>query len=282
MTQPRLLAVDLDGTLLDRHGAPHAADLRALRAALAAGVRVCIVTGRLFSGTREVASLLSLTGPVCCADGSHIVALPGGTTLVHHGITGRDAATLREGIARARAATFVFAGDRIVHDARGEAYLDYVRAWSPAVHRADSVVDHASWEHDDGVTAVVAVGEEAGIAEAVHAIRTGLAQAAQVLHFPVGRSGLWGLIARSSRSSKGAALEYVAGQLGVSTAEVVAVGDWLNDVSMFEVAGRSFAMGHAPDEVKRAASDVMPETRETGGGVARALAEAFGVLAGDR
>ena len=55
------------------------------------------------------------------------------------------------------------------------------------------------------------------------------------------------------------------------------MGDWLNDVSMFAVAGRSYAMGHAPDEVKRAASTVLAETSERGGGIARAIEDAFRV-----
>jgi hydroxymethylpyrimidine pyrophosphatase-like HAD family hydrolase len=46
---------------------------------------------------------------------------------------------------------------------------------------------------------------------------------------------------------------------------------------MFGVAGRSYVMGHAPDEVKRAASHVLDETSETGGGIARVVEEAFGV-----
>ena len=55
------------------------------------------------------------------------------------------------------------------------------------------------------------------------------------------------------------------------------VGDWINDIPMFEVAGRSFAMGQAPDEVKSRATDVLTETSETGGGVASAIDQAFGI-----
>jgi hydroxymethylpyrimidine pyrophosphatase-like HAD family hydrolase len=53
----------------------------------------------------------------------------------------------------------------------------------------------------------------------------------------------------------------------------------LNDVPMLEVAGRSFAMGHAPDEVKSIATDVLEETAEQGGGVARAIEAVFGISA---
>jgi hydroxymethylpyrimidine pyrophosphatase-like HAD family hydrolase len=46
---------------------------------------------------------------------------------------------------------------------------------------------------------------------------------------------------------------------------------------MFEVAGRSFVMGQAPDEVKAKATDVLPVTHEQGGGVALAIRAAFGI-----
>jgi hydroxymethylpyrimidine pyrophosphatase-like HAD family hydrolase len=67
----------------------------------------------------------------------------------------------------------------------------------------------------------------------------------------------------------------VAAHYGCTIEETVCVGDWLNDVSMFGVAGRSFAMGQAPDEVKRAASVVLAETSEQGGGIARVVEEVF-------
>jgi hydroxymethylpyrimidine pyrophosphatase-like HAD family hydrolase len=57
---------------------------------------------------------------------------------------------------------------------------------------------------------------------------------------------------------------------------VVVVGDWLNDLPMFEVAGRSFAMGQAPEDVKRAATDRLKADGMRGGGIAEAIRRAFG------
>jgi hydroxymethylpyrimidine pyrophosphatase-like HAD family hydrolase len=72
-------------------------------------------------------------------------------------------------------------------------------------------------------------------------------------------------------------MRWIANHEKVSLDETVCVGDWLNDVPMFEVAGRSFAMGQAPDEVKAKASDILPHTVEGGGGVASAIELAFGI-----
>ena len=155
---PGLLAADLDGTLLDGNGQPHASDLLAMRALSRTGVPITIITGRLYSGTRPTAVALGLTGPVGCVDGSHLVSASTHTTLMHHGIRGEHALKLRDALAASGAATFVFARDAIVHDHEGEPFLSYVVTWSKDVERTDRVADHHSWENEDGITAVVALG----------------------------------------------------------------------------------------------------------------------------
>ncbi|MCC6338339.1 MAG: HAD-IIB family hydrolase [Myxococcales bacterium] len=274
---PRLLAVDLDGTLISRGGQPHEADVLALRAARDAGVVVTIVTGRLYSGTHLAAEALGLEGPLGCADGSHIVHAVTGATLAHTSIRGEDAARLRSHLEAREVTTFLFAQDAIVHDEAGDDFVHYVRTWSPRLERAARVLEHRAWHHDEGVTAVVAVADEARIGETTASIRRELAHAAQVLSFPIGQTGLWGLLTRSQGIDKGTALRFIAQHAAVPLEATVAVGDWLNDVPMFRAAGRSFCMGQAPEDVKAAATDVLPETAEAGGGIARVVREVFGV-----
>jgi hydroxymethylpyrimidine pyrophosphatase-like HAD family hydrolase len=278
--RPRLLAVDLDGTLLDKQGKPHGRDVRAVRAALAAGVRVSVVTGRLYSGTRPVIEALGLRGAQACADGSHLVHAPDHATLLHLGIRGVEVRLLRDAVSCAGVTTFVFAKDAIGHDAAGAPFVGYVSTWSTDVRVAPDVFEHELWSAPEGITAVVALGTSEQIAAAAREIARGLATTVRVAIFPVRRiahEGMWALIARSASGTKGTAVRWIAGYEGVAICDTVCVGDWINDVPMFEVAGRSFAMGQAPDEVKSQATDVLAETSEEGGGVARALSEAFGV-----
>jgi Cof subfamily protein (haloacid dehalogenase superfamily) len=274
----KLLAVDLDGTLLDLQGRPHERDVRALRALARSGVPVSILTGRLYSGTRPSAMALGLEGPVGCADGSHVVNVADHTTLVHHGLRGDFALRLRDSIERNGPAAFLFAQDAIVHDALGESYLTYVRTWSDDVRSAARVTEHPFWTSDGGVTAVVAIGTAEQIYGTGEDIQRDVGDAAQVAMFPIKRvPGAWGLIARAAGGTKGSALRFLAEHHNVALDETVCVGDWLNDLSMFAVAGRSYAMGQAPENVKRAATVVLSETSELGGGISRAIEEAFGI-----
>lgn len=276
--RPKLLAVDLDGTLLDPRGQPHAADARALRALVHSGVAVSIITGRLYSGTRASAEAVGIKAPVACVDGSHVVDASNGVTLLHYGMRGMRALALRDCLVRNGAATFLFARDIIVHDDAGTEFLNYVSTWSMEVRRCDSVADHTLWRDDDGVTAVVAVGSQAQVRAAADEIEAGLSDAAQVAMFPIRRlPGSWGLVVRATGGSKGSALRWLAQHHGCELEETVCVGDWLNDIPMLELAGRAYAMGQAPDEVRRVATDILAETCELGGGIARVVREAFGV-----
>ncbi len=273
----RLLAVDLDGTLLDHQGNPHARDLRALREAKRAGIAISILTGRLYSGTKAAALAASIDGPVGCADGSHIVRVSDSTTLLHLGLIGVGANRLRAAVNETRPATFLFASDRIVHDSAGHDYLTYLTTWSQELEHTDVIDDHDVWDLPSGITAVVCVGTSEQIHAVVHAVNAEARESVQVAAFPIRKLDQWGLVARAAGGTKGTALRWLAEHHGYSVAETVCVGDWLNDVSMFRVAGRSFAMGHAPADVKDVATDVLLETSEAGGGVATAIDRAFGI-----
>ncbi len=172
---------------------------------------------------------------------------------------------------------FLFAEDAIVHDERGADYLPYVRTWSTDLRYAHRVTEHALWDSEDGMTAVVALGREANIGRTVADIQRDTTESMQVAMFPFRREGEhWGMVARASGGTKGTALEWIARHYGIGIDETVCVGDWLNDLAMMTAAGRSFAMGQAPDEVKSSATDTLERTIETGGGIAEAIEKAFG------
>lgn len=273
----KLLAIDLDGTLLDHRGEAHEEDVAAIKKLKARGVDVTILTGRLYSGTEPTAELLGIDGPVGCADGSHIVKVRGQKTLLHQGIRGRAAERLRSSLERNELVAFLFAENAIVHDERGADYLPFVRTWSTDLRYVSSVHEHGLWASDSGMTAVVALGKEANVGRAVADIQREHASAMQVAMFPFRRNTeYWGMVARASGGTKATALAWISKHYGIDVSETVCVGDWHNDLPMLSAAGRSFAMGQAPDEVKKAATDVLEHTITTGGGIAEAIVRAFG------
>ena len=83
----------------------------------------------------------------------------------------------------------------------------------------------------------------------------------------------WIDIANSS-VGKGAALKAVQGILGVSREETAAFGDYLNDISLFEAAGESYAMANSHPELKKASKYVTRYTNDENG-VMEALKEMY-------
>jgi len=275
--QYKLLALDLDGTLLNHAGVANDVDIAAIRKLKARGIKVTILTGRLYSGTRESAELLGIDGPVGCADGSHIVNVKNDRTLLHRGIRGTAADRLRKSLERNDLVAFLFAEDAIVHDERGADFLPYVRTWSTDLRFAERITEHSLWDSDDGMTAVVALGKEASIGRTVADIQRDSNDSMQVAMFPFRRdTEHWGMVARASGGTKGTALQWVSDHYGIPISETVCVGDWMNDLPMMSAAGRSFAMGQAPIEVKAAATDVLDRTIDAGGAIAEAIGRAFG------
>jgi HAD superfamily hydrolase (TIGR01484 family) len=279
-----LLAIDLDGTLLDQYGVPHAVDVKAIKNLQALGVPVTIITGRLFFGTQKIAEALGITGPVGCADGSHILHAEEGTTLFHHGVEGPSADLVKEVLETRALTTFVFAQNTIHHDARGQALVPFIELWSTDVRSCERVYELIG---NGATTSIVAVGEEALIRSATQEIGATSNPPLFTAMFPLKHKALpvkdqWGLIVRAAGPTKATALSWLAEHHGVPMAGTVVVGDWHNDLPMLTAAGRSFAMGQAPALVKEAATDVLEETSATGGGIARAIELTFGARSGVR
>jgi len=267
----RLLALDLDGTLLRRDHSIDPRDVGAIRELRAAGVTITIVTGRLQSGATAAAATCGIDGAIACVEGSHIVELAAGTTLAHHPMAPEAAAAVRAALALHGLTSFVFDAGAIHHDHAGAEYADYVRTWSPNMR---IVEEELAWQTEP--LATVAIGEAAAVAAVMDVLR-GHADRLFSVSFPV-----WtypdrhAVLVRAAGPTKGTALAELCQLAGCTLAEAVAVGDWVNDVPMFEVAGRSFAMGTAPDAVCAKATDLLPHTADAGGGIAEAIRRAWG------
>lgn len=267
----RMLALDLDGTLLRRDGVVDDRDIAAIAELQASGVVVTIVTGRLLSGATFAARACRIDGAIGCVDGSHLVELTSGRTLVHHGLAGDLAAVVRDAMARHELTAFVFDAAGIHHEHAGAPYAQYVSTWSPNLWIVEQDV---AWQTEP--LAAVAIGDPLAVAAAHAVLREHAARLFSVRFEIWSHPGKHALLVRAAGATKGTALTELCRRAGISLTEAVAVGDWINDVPMFEVAGRSFAMGTAPDDVRAKATDVLSATALAGGGIAEAIRRSWG------
>ncbi len=258
----KLLALDLDGTLLRADHTVEPRDVAAIAELQRAGVRVTIVTGRLRSGSLGAARACAIEGPIACVEGSHLVDVESGESLAHHAIAPASVAVLRDAFADLSA--FVFDKDGIHHEHAGAPFAQYVSTWSPNLR----VVEQArAWDTEP--LAAVAIGDRETVDAALAAVKS---HAIFSVSFAIGMCpGKYAVLVRAAGPTKGTALAELCRLAGTTLAEAVVVGDWVNDVPMFQVAGRSFAMPSAPAHVRVHATDQL----ETGG-IADAIRRAWG------
>jgi Cof subfamily protein (haloacid dehalogenase superfamily) len=266
--------------LLNVNGQVHARDQKAVAALLARGVIVSLCTGRMYSGTRPVAEQLGLQAPVACVDGCHVVQSNTHECLLRWPIPAAARATLRTLLGATDLAVFAFSDDTIVFDERGRGYLEYLRTWSTDMRKVPDIFAPERWDRFDALTALVVIGSQASTESVLNGVRGTCDSEVQLAHFPLLRGHLanrWVLLVRRAGVNKGTAVKWLAERFGIPLEDVVAIGDWINDVPMFAVAGRSFVMGQSPPEVKAAASHQLRATVVTGGAIAEA-AERCGLI----
>lgn len=273
MTAPRwLLAVDLDGTLLRRDKSIAAEDAAAIRAAPAHGIAVTIATGRLLTGTLPIARELDLSMPLVCADGGLLIEARTGATLHRIAISVEHAELALDTMLAHELVPYVLCADAIHCESSGECHRSYVDAWTKEIVTHASLVGAPAWRTPDGVSMTVGIGTRAAVERAYEYFCRTHGEALDTVYFHLGDMKLWAVRSLPRGCDKGEMLARLAARLNLPRERVASVGDWFNDVGMFKYSGRSFAMGHAPDYVREAATDLLHATSATGGGVAAAIA----------
>jgi Cof subfamily protein (haloacid dehalogenase superfamily) len=258
------------------------ADREAVAALLERGVHVTLCTGRMFSGTQPLALELGLDAPLACVDGSHVAHSRTGEALSCSGLTSEAIRLLCDVLRRHKAASFALSDELLFHDEDGEEHLDYMRLWSRETRVVSGLLRQDSWHRGRTVPAILALATQDRIRAAERALAGRASTLLQTIVFEsqsVFADGTrpWALLVRAAGIDKGTGIEWLARHYGLSLDEVVAVGDWVNDIPMLKRAGLSFAMAQAPDGVRLAANELLASDDESGGAIAE-VAERVGWL----
>lgn len=270
---PRLLALDLDGTLLRRDGTIHPRDVGAITSARKNGVYVTLATGRLIGGTLPHARKLELEGAIVCGDGATTASAITGEVLDATSVDAETTEGLVTTLGEHGLVPFVFSHGEIHADESARAYDDWVRIWSEQIHYHPVLADSHAWRGEGTVAMTLGLGEHDAVSAAHGAMDEKWGKRVLNTRFGFGERHM--LRSFRPECSKGYALARLAERLGIPHDECVVVGDWYNDLSMFELAGRSFAMNGAPDDVASKATDRLRARAGEGGGVAEAIDRAF-------
>lgn len=260
MGRIRLVALDIDGTVVDEDGEIVEANRGPITAAQALGVLVVLATARAHHSAAKFARELGLATPVICCNGA----------LARWAARGEELWHLRVPIEAARRIAR-FADDHGYELATTVDDTTYLRQrpGEPLGHRDEGhwVLQTNTAALTNPPTRILAIGHDT-----ITAIRDALREPlrSDVAFWAERRDNAYtSLTMVNSHASKGWALSELCGRLGISLGDTMAVGDSQSDIEMFARAGISVAVGGAPDDVVKSARHCAPPCRD--GAVAWAL-----------
>ncbi len=273
----RLLAADIDGTVLNPNFQISPADLEALRRVHNEGIEVILVTGRRHTFALPIARQLGFDLWLVSSNGAITRSLSGET--FHRDLL--PAATCR----KLCAAMQEFRGNTVITfdtEDKGAIVLEHMDELGESIQKwlekniqfIDFVIPVEKSLVSDPVQAMFC-----GRIERMREARAALAQAGlekeiTVLRteYPVRDLSIVDIL--NQGCSKGHALERWAAYRGIAREEVMAIGDNYNDIEMLAFAGRPFIMGNASDELRANGWEITSSNDQNG--VATAIERVFG------
>jgi Cof subfamily protein (haloacid dehalogenase superfamily) len=245
----KLVALDVDGTLLNHQHQLTTRTRETLTRLVAKDIHIVLATGKLFVSLREIISQLGLVAPQITSGGS-IVVLPQTGEVIYRAVIPKHLSIPALELADELGVTTLIVCDDSIFAKNLNHDTDYLVSYGdPTPTLVPNLVDVL----EPAPTQLVAVSTRKSLLETFHkaflarglgrelAIYGGLPCVLDILNPEV---------------SKGRALQFVMERVGVQPEEAVALGDGENDTSMFRVVGHSVAMGNASVRVKQAATEV--------------------------
>lgn len=257
---PRLLALDIDGTITTSRHDVSARTIAAIRRAADAGLEVVLATGRRYSDALPVAAALGVTNPLVTTAGALIKDPRTHRTQFCAGFASGVLADLLNLIDQAGHEAVVYTDSfregfdfhcrSFTGGSEGlRSYLSRNRSrarFAPQLHKhppEDAFAAFCMGAEDDMVQLEDAIRSAHGDTTSVHVIRSPRYRGYLCEIAPAGVTKWSGVL-------------HLAAQLDITSSEICAVGDDLNDLPMIDAAGLGVAMGNADPRVQAAADQV--------------------------
>lgn len=251
----KLLASDLDGTLIaDLHHVP-SRTRAAIQAAIDRGVQVTLATGREWKVTQKFMEMLGLSAPVICYQGALVYHAQTGQTIARQGLSLPQTRQLID-LARTHTLSLhLFLNGKVYTEFPTEQSRSLLAYIGSNIIEVDNLKEAVT---SSPIKAMI-VHPPADAGAVVIRLKAALGNNLSVFR------SLEPLIeVTSPEVSKGRALATLAEYYGIAQSEVMAIGDQDNDIDMIAWAGLGVAMGNASPGAKAAADYVAPPIEEEG------------------
>ncbi|MFG1174967.1 pyridoxal phosphatase [Erwiniaceae bacterium CAU 1747] len=259
----RIIALDLDGTLLTPNKTILPASLEALAKARQAGVKVLIVTGRHHVAIHPFYQALALDTPAICCNGTYLYDYQAKKVLNSDPLPKDQAQRVIEMLDAAAIHGLLYVDDAMLYQAE-TGHVTRSINWGLTLPESQ----RPTILHVDSLAAAAQSAQSVWKFAISHQDTAELRRFAQQVEDQLGLACEWSWhdqvdIAKAGNSKGKRLAEWVAAE-GYQMSDVLAFGDNYNDLSMLETVGLGVAMGNADEAIKARAGRVIGTNLEPG------------------
>ena len=246
MNDIRMIALDLDGTLVQTDGSILPETLDVLREVSSRGIVVALASGRYPENAGLTLLDNGLSGPVMGANGAIIQDKPLGQTLFLHMIKDETARAACECLDRMGSRYIIFSYKTVTTSHVGMTHRSEINDGARIAKLGGISFNHGP----EAVKAALSAGiSKVFIPDQPNRKEIGEAMRA-IPHLQVTRSNASNVELMPEGIHKGRGITELSRRLGIPLSSVMAFGDEENDLSILTLVGYGVAMGNAPDHVK--------------------------------
>lgn len=256
----KLIAADMDGTLLNSESKLSQGNLEAIKKAMAQGVKFAVVTGRSVTSLKQFDFVAELNTPAIAYNGAKIYNMATDELIFEQGLDNEDALRLLDLAAVYGTTICAWSGDKYYTNTLNERSVTYGKmSWAEPI-----IIEDNKALAEQGVTKIIWNDSPERVQELIRELDKLKFNALSYC-----TSNPCFLETMNCSVSKAKSLGRLCDYYGIDSSEVIAVGDGENDLSMLQFAGLSVAMENASDSVKSKCK-VVTDTNDNDG-VARMI-----------
>ncbi|WP_182199941.1 Cof-type HAD-IIB family hydrolase [Paraliobacillus salinarum] len=277
----KLIATDLDGTLLNENGEVSERNAQALKTAMTQGVQVVVATGRSYQSANKAIQAVGLNLPIISLNGASMYNVLG-ENLKSISLSKHSSRKVVEQCQSNEIYFELYTNKGVLSPDRSqfvEVMVNIMLSANPTMSQEEIekraelrfqeedfsvVTDFQSVIDDESIDIykALAFSLEADILDQIRATFT------EKDNIVITSSGHDNLEFNHPDAQKGIALSLYAEEKNIDMKDVMAIGDNFNDLSMLEVAGHSVAMGNADQAIKNACKTITAKNSEDGVAIA--------------
>ena len=251
----KLIAADMDGTLLDKNNQISPLTANTIEQAVAKGVVFTISTGRPVQGVQKYIDQLNLDCPVITYNGAVVVHSKSGEIIFSQTMDTDEARQVYNQALQRNTMFVVWSNNHLYVSELGEKADFYQQLTNTQAQLLEDFESVAA----QGITKILWINQVETLDQWTPEL-----QQLGFAHTTITKSRAYFLEFFSNKASKAVAMDILGQYYGIDSSQMIAVGDQTNDLPMIEFAGLGVAMDNAVEAVKNAADYITDSNNHDG------------------